>query len=165
MFCFFFLEKKRKENRFEFSRVKKLDKQGSGTEPDALLYGTDTWHASKGKKIITVMGKKSNWLPLLRMGHRTSLLPTESLDESATVQDEGGPAPPWLCHGIWGDLGLPWHSPTAAPGVSGVNLPERRRIWPVILAASAQHRCSFQMSEAACHTASLQDQRLPDPLR
>lgn len=42
------MEKKRKENRFEFSRVKKLGKQGSGVELGMLPYGT--WQASKGKR-------------------------------------------------------------------------------------------------------------------
>lgn len=46
----FFVEKKRKENRFEFSRVKKLDKQGSGMELGMLLYGMEAWQSSKGKR-------------------------------------------------------------------------------------------------------------------
>lgn len=50
MLGLFFIEKKRKQNRFEFSGVKKLDKQGSGMELGVLLYGMDAWQASKGKR-------------------------------------------------------------------------------------------------------------------
>lgn len=43
------MKKERKGNRLEFSRVRKLDKQGSGTELGVLLHGAHAWQASKGK--------------------------------------------------------------------------------------------------------------------